>query len=42
MKQIIINLDTPEIQTLEKGGEKYAIAKVIYSISFSFIGSKLR
>ena len=42
MKQIIINLDTPEILALEKAGEKTAIAKVLYSMAFSFIGSKLR
>lgn len=29
MKQIIINLETPEIQQLEKSGEKDAIAEVI-------------
>ena len=29
MKQIIINLETPEIHSLEKTGEKDAIAKVI-------------
>jgi len=29
MKQIIINLETPEIQQLEKSGEKDAIAAVI-------------
>ena len=28
MKQIIINLETPEIHSLEKTGEKDAIAKV--------------
>lgn len=28
MKQIIINLDTPEIQALEKAGDKAVIAKV--------------
>lgn len=31
MKQIIINLDFPEIQALEKAGEKDAIIKVVYS-----------
>lgn len=31
MKQIIINLDFPEIQALEKAGEKAAITKVVYS-----------
>jgi len=29
MKQIIIQLETPEIQALEKAGDKVAIAKVI-------------
>lgn len=28
MKQIIIQLETPEIQALEKAGDKIAIAKV--------------
>jgi len=28
MKQIIIHLDSPEIQALEKDGDKMAIAKV--------------
>lgn len=28
MKQIIINLETPEIHSLEKTGEKEAIAKI--------------
>ena len=31
MKQIIINLETPEIQHLEKSGEKDVIAEVIAS-----------
>lgn len=31
MKQIIINLDFPEIQALEKAGDKDAIIKVVYS-----------
>ena len=29
MKQIIINLETPQIQALEKAGDKAAITKVI-------------
>ncbi|KAF3432268.1 hypothetical protein FNV43_RR27007 [Rhamnella rubrinervis] len=40
MKQIYINLDTPEIQALEKAGEKAAIAKILllngYSLILSF------
>lgn len=29
MKQIVIQLETPEIKALEKAGDKVAIAKVI-------------
>lgn len=37
MKQIIIHLDSPEIQALEKDGDKIAIAKVKYTSSLNLV-----
>lgn len=36
MKQIIVNLDAPEIIALEKAGDKRAIAKVNKCLVFTF------
>lgn len=41
MKQIIINLETPEIQALEKAGDKAAITKVKQHFSASSGGGEL-
>lgn len=35
MKQIIVSLDTPEIDSLEKQGNKEAIAKVLHFWQFN-------